>query len=177
MNETVGTYSLSLLCLRSHISQSTSPKLWRANRCLKQKKRKCVFRVDMRTFVWSNMRMCTRQRNRPIPQTRSVLDHVLCTFSAKPIRCLLLCCQILFFLYGNDSWGCSLFAIHKDEVAHRGKWTCVDSDPSGCGTCRPYINTSSNALPAELFITEQSPAERSNRRRLRWQFPQGGSDQ
>lgn len=66
------------------------------------------------------------------------------------------CCQILFFLRCNDSLGCSLFAIHKDEVARGGNGPESVLTPVAVAHAWPYINTSSHAIPADLFITSRS---------------------
>lgn len=122
MNEAVGKFSRSLLCLKSLSTRNTFQRLKSPQALKERKKWPCV--VLCKRVCAATKSVHTRLHLQ-IPQTVSVCCHVLCTSAAKPIKEPHPRCQILFSLRRIYSLGCSLFAIHKDGVARRGKWTCL----------------------------------------------------
>lgn len=167
MNEAVGKFCRSLLCLKSLSTQNAFQQL-KSPQALKGKKQKMTVCTFLQACVCATTESVRTRLHLQIPQTISVCCHVLCTSAAKAIKEPHLRCQILFSLRHIYSLGCSLFAIHKDGVARQGKWTCLGlRGPSGGGTCEAYINTSSHAVPADPFVAPPRPAERSSRRWLR----------
>lgn len=158
MNKAVGKYSLSWLCLKSLTTQNTFQGL----KCLQggKKKNDCVF-LCIHMCAHTHMWVCTCESVRFAASIDNSLNLV-CSLSCFMYLCCKTnqvsdpCCQILFFLRCNDSLGCSLFAIHKDEVARGGNGPESVLTPVAVAHAWPYINTSSHAIPADLFITSRS---------------------